>query len=118
MTVMNCTSCHVDVPSDSAFCPNCGTQLASPQGNEGPPTWVKSPDTTSTVAVRQPQTGEVSETTKWVVIVATILVPLVGFIMGAVYRFGKDPMKHSVGRTWLIVGGVAFMVQFVLLAGA
>ena len=44
------------------------------------------------------------------ILLGSIVVPLLGIIMGIVYMNDANPAKKEVGKLWLIVGIVAFVL--------
>ncbi len=98
---MVCPRCGQPNPDIAQFCGKCGGPLAAQ-----PPTPIPG----------SPTTG-VSSEMKVIMIIATIVIPLIGIIMGIVYMNSPDPGKKAAGRTWLLVGiGVA--VVYCIASGA
>jgi hypothetical protein len=61
---------------------------------------------------------EVSQGLKVGIIIAAIIVPLVGIIMGLIYMLDSNasPEKKGVGRTWLFVGIGAIVLWIILFS--
>ncbi len=109
---MFCPKCGKPNPDDAQFCGDCGMPL---------PTAETAPSAARPGRSPGPAAGAtaVSRELKIGIIIATLLVPLVGIIMGAVYMADANPDKKSVGRTWLLVGiGVVILYcVFAAMAG-
>jgi thiol:disulfide interchange protein len=58
----------------------------------------------------------VSSETKIIVIIATVVLPPIGIIMGIVYMNSADPGKKAAGRIWLLVG-VGVAIVYCILSG-
>jgi len=90
---MRCANCGQENPDEAKFCGKCATRLAAPEpsfsrGPIGPP----------------PNAGDVSQGLKYGIIVGTLIIPLLGIIMGAVYMKDPSPAKQAAGKLWLYVG--------------
>jgi hypothetical protein len=61
--------------------------------------------------------GVVSPGLKWGVGIASVLVPLVGFIMGIIYMVDANLEKKAAGKLWLILAcaGMAMYCFFGML---
>lgn len=106
---MFCSKCGSEIPDDSAFCPECGDQLAggeAPQPVPGP------------ITPAQSESGEVvSQGLKVGIIVVSLIIPLIGIIMGVIYLKDAHPEKRKVGKTWLWISGAAFVFWFLVTVG-
>lgn len=60
--------------------------------------------------------ASVSGGMRYGILVATVIVPFVGIVMGLIYMFGGVPERKSVGKLWLIVGIFA-MLFWIGMAG-
>ena len=78
---MQCAKCGLENPADAKFCGRCGETMPVLTGGE-----------------------TVSQGLKTGIIIASIFMPLVGFIMGAIYMNEANLEKKKVGRLWLYVG--------------
>lgn len=58
-------------------------------------------------AVQAP--APVSDGMRYGILVATVVVPFIGIVMGLIYMFGSAPQRKSVGKLWLIVGVFAML---------
>ncbi len=56
---------------------------------------------------------------KWGVVVGTVLIPLVGIIMGIIFMVDANasPEKKEVGKLWLMVGIGAIVLQTICWCG-
>ena len=89
--LMYCPKCGTDNPDIAKFCGNCSAPLASAQMRTSPPF----PGT---------GTGEVvSSGKKWGIGILSVLIPLVGIIMGIMYMADANAEKKSAGKLWLIL---------------
>jgi uncharacterized membrane protein YvbJ len=104
---MRCPKCGQENLAEAKFCGKCATRLSSADtpvsGSAGPAA----------------NGGEVSQGLKVGIILGTVLIPLLGIIMGLVYMNDPKPAKKAVGKIWLFVGiGVAaFECVCVLASG-
>jgi len=89
---MRCPTCGQENPAEAKFCGKCATRLTSADttvsGSSGPVASV----------------GEVSQGLKVGIILGTVIIPLLGIIMGLVYMNDPKPAKKAVGKIWLFVG--------------
>jgi uncharacterized membrane protein YvbJ len=94
-----CTNCGTANTDDARFCEKCGQLL-------------------SAAAPAPPINGApISEGLKIGIIVATIVIPLVGFIMGLIYMNDQNAEKKKAGRTWLYVAIGASVLWCVISLG-
>jgi hypothetical protein len=96
---MRCPNCGQDNPPEARFCGKCATRLpaADAQTPQKPP----SPPAPA---------GEVTQGLNIGIIIGSIIIPLLGIIMGLVYMNDASPAKKAAGKIWLYVGigAVAF----------
>ena len=110
---MYCPKCGQQNPDEAQFCGNCGENLpttASPSSSNTP---------RSTPSASTGSGGAVSNEMKWGVAIASVFIPLIGIIMGAIYMADANVEKKSAGRQWLFVGigaGVSWCVIVSLLS--
>jgi len=104
---MFCKECGKGIPDDSVFCPECGAQIAAPPA-------------AATPASPRPAPGgaAVGQGLNIGIIVASLIFPLVGVIMGAVYLCDQNAAKKKAGKVWLWVGIAAAALWIVNLAGS
>lgn len=95
---MHCPSCNFDNPPEAKFCGKCGSTIPTPAPPNPP----------------NPQpTGVVSKEMKNGIAIGSVIVPLLGIIMGAIYMNDANPEKKAVGKFWLMVGLGALALQCV-----
>lgn len=106
---MYCPKCGSENPDFAKFCGSCATAL--PTG--APPHVVNNP-----IAPTPGAQPAVTDGLKWTVGIGSVLIPILGFIMGISYMNDPNPAKKSVGKLWLILGcaGLA-MYCFFSVAG-
>jgi uncharacterized membrane protein YvbJ len=93
---MICPQCGEHNPDDARYCGNCGASMRT-----------IAPEPTSPEATNRPS---VSKELKLGITVATVVVPIVGIVMGIIYMVDSDPAKKSAGRLWLSVAGIMFLI--------
>ena len=89
---MKCSQCGHENLSQAKFCAKCGAPITAAAAE---PT----PSVPATAA-----SGAVSKELKIGIIVGTVLIPLLGIIMGLIYMNDPNPEKKAVGKLWLYVG--------------
>ena len=104
---MFCPKCGSENPDEAKFCGSCGANMSVEQKNVPP----KIEETAKTSQV-------VSQELKIIMIIVSILIPLVGIIMGLVYLSDPNPSKKAAGKTWLIVSIGASLVYCLIIASA
>ncbi len=103
---MYCPKCGAENPENAKFCGSCGSTMVI-ERNTG----------TQLNAAHnfQPKnTQAVSKEFKIVITIVSIVIPLVGIIMGWIYMTNADPEKKKVGRLWLYVGIGSFIAYCIL----
>jgi hypothetical protein len=98
LTTMLCPNCGFDGGRIFNFCSSCGRKVASG------------------VAVTSDDGVVGSRALRWIVFVSTLVVPVVGIVMGV--RYVADPRlpQRALGRWWLALGiAVTAIDLFVLL---
>ena len=85
---MYCPKCGAENPDVARFCGSCSAAITVPAG---PVLSVSGTD------------PAVSAGMKWGIAAVTVLIPLVGLIMGIVYMKDANPEKKAVGKLWLVV---------------
>lgn len=104
---MFCPKCGAENPDEAKFCGSCGATMA-----------VKKEEFASSFKDTQTTTQVVSQEMKIIMIIASIIIPLVGIIMGLIYMADPNPSKKAAGKTWLIVGIGASLVYCLIFAAA
>jgi uncharacterized membrane protein YvbJ len=87
---MFCPQCGTDNPNGARFCGSCGASL---------------PHAARPAQPGDPQHEGVSQGLKIGVAVASLIIPLIGIILGIIYMLDSNPQKNAAGRLWLLVGG-------------
>lgn len=100
---MYCPSCAAENPDAAAFCGSCGKPM--PGAQPAPP--APSPNTTE----------QVTDATKYGVIVASLLIPFIGIGMGLFYLQSNVPARKEVGKLWLGAGIGLAVLYFILMDG-
>jgi len=85
---MQCPKCSSVNPPEAKFCGKCGERIPPPP--PAPPLPIP------------PEEG-VSEGLKIGMVIGSIILPLVGIIMGAIYMNNPSPAKKKVGKLWLFI---------------
>jgi len=90
---MRCPNCGQDNPAEAKFCGKCATRLTAPvppgpSGPLGPP----------------PPSADVPQAFNLGIIIGSVIMPLIGIIMGLIYMNDSNPAKKAAGKTWLYVG--------------
>jgi uncharacterized membrane protein YvbJ len=104
---MLCPKCGQDNPAEAKFCGKCATRLS--------PT----PSTFSAPVSTTGGAGDVSQGMKIGIIVGSIVIPLLGIIMGLIYMNDANPSKKAAGKIWLFtgIGVIAFYCICALASG-
>jgi len=127
---MFCPNCGTQNPDEARYCGNCSKQLpvsAQAAGGNPPgfaaaaaptmmaPGWANPANAGWMPAATMPAPkASVSSSLNIGVIIASIIIPFVGMVMGAIYAVDSDPAKKDAGRRWLVVGIVAFVVYLLI----
>jgi uncharacterized membrane protein YvbJ len=104
---MYCPKCGSENPDDARFCGSCGYTIPI-EKNEFNRQFQTDPN--------QFQQQPVSNELKIGIIIASVIVPLLGIIMGWIYMSDANPSKKAVGKTWLIVGSSAAILYCLLIS--
>lgn len=104
---MFCPSCGQSNPDEAKFCGKCGATMAA----------AAAPKTSQPTADAPKDTGAVTQGMKTGMIVASIVLPLIGIVMGIIYMMDANPEKKQAGKLWLIIGIVAAVVWSALFGG-
>ncbi len=110
---MFCPECGSENPDDARFCGACGKTL-----NDAQQPAPDSPEPVAQIVDLDSTQPAVSAGLKWGILAASLLVPLIGVIMGIFYMLkGENEDKKSVGRLWLFASiGIGFF--YFLLSGS
>ncbi len=104
---MFCPKCGQQNPDEAKFCGKCGAPISAAAA---PPPQHSAPRAAS-------DTGAVSPAMKNGMLAASIVVPIVGIVVGVVFLLDANPEKKAAGKLWLIVGIVAAVVWMALFGG-
>ena len=104
---MFCPKCGAENPDEAKFCGSCGATMA-----------IKKEEVVSNIKDTHTTTVVVSQEMKVLMIIGSIIIPLVGIIMGLIYMADPSPAKKAAGKTWLIVGIGASLVYCLIVASA
>ena len=106
---MYCPKCGSNNLDAAKFCAKCGApmQVAAMAGRPSTP-----PPEAGAVAAGKPA---VTNELKWGIVAGSVLLPLVGIVMGIVYWMDANPEKKAVGKLWLWTGiglGILYALMF------
>ncbi len=105
---MVCPKCGHANPDVAQFCGKCGTGLPKAGGAGSRPSDPSPPGSGTAPAVSQEM--------KVGIIIGTLLIPLLGIILGIIFMADTNPQKKAVGRLWLLVG-IGAVVLYCVFAG-
>lgn len=135
---MLCPKCEVENKDENEICTNCGESLLA--DNDQAVNKVDQPEvaveqkpkveTNPEPVVHQRITGanfnsadSTSSDVKVVsngfyigVMIATVIFPIIGIIMGFTYLRKQHPSARKAGKSWLIVGSAIILAQVVVLS--
>lgn len=103
---MFCPKCGQTNPSEAKFCGKCGAAMALADTQPPADTSGSKPATTAPAVNPALKNG---------ILVGSVLVPILGIIMGIIYLLDANAEKKAVGRLWLMVGGIAALVWIILM---
>ncbi len=104
---MKCTNCKKIIPDDSVFCPECGQKIIQQE-----------PAKANTDVTNKDTSESISNGLKYGVFVGTLLIPLIGIVLGIVFLVDNNPIKKSVGKFWLWTGIIMGILNIVLILGS
>lgn len=102
---MFCPSCSHQNVDEAKFCAKCGAPLRV----QAAPT----PTPPVTPPVSPSATTTVSNGMKWGIAAGSILIPILGIVMGVIYMRDVNPDKKAAGKLWLGVG-IGMVVIYIL----
>lgn len=107
---MYCPACGEKNPDDARFCGSCSERLEAPV--------VETPADDDTAAIDVGDSTEtVSNGLKYGILGASLLIPLIGLVMGMLYLLrGETEDKKATGKLWLIASGIIVLL-YMLTAG-
>lgn len=91
---MFCPKCGTSNPDEAKFCGKCSAPIQQP--GPGPQPQPPPP--------ALPGSKGVSQGMKIGISIGTIVIPLLGLIMGAIYMADANREKKSAGKLWLLIG--------------
>lgn len=91
---MFCPKCGHRNPDEAKFCGRCGESTVAP---------VAAP-LGADPSGKAGESGAVSTGMKVGISIATVVIPLIGIVMGILYLRDANPQKKSAGRLWLWIG--------------
>jgi uncharacterized membrane protein YvbJ len=103
---MFCPKCGQQNPDEAKFCGKCGAAVsaaAQPQPQPQPQPFQNTPQPAK-------DTGAITSGMKNGMIAASIILPIVGIVVGIIYLLDANPEKKEAGKLWLIIGIVAAVV--------
>lgn len=98
-----CPDCNEKIKPGARNCSNCGSFLAKTHTSSGRATYRQSYNYSN-----------ISGSTKALLIIATILFPIIGLILGGVYITSDDYEKHDLGVSLLILGIIMAIVGIII----
>ena len=101
---MFCPKCGQQNPEEAKFCGKCGAAVSAAP--------VSQADRVAPEAAKD--TGVISQGMKNGMIAASIILPIVGIVVGIIYMLDANPEKKEAGKLWLIIGIVAAVIWTVL----
>lgn len=105
---MYCPKCGAKNVDEAKFCGECGISLASKPDIKPDPPQPNPP---------QPPKEAVSTELKIGVMVGTLIIPLIGLIMGWVYMKDDNADKKAVGKLWFYTGIGMSVIYVLYIAG-
>lgn len=109
---MFCPNCSEANPDDAKFCGKCGRPMPSLSAAAAATTASSTPS-----AMPKPAPTSVSDGLKWGIFAATILIPVLGVVMGVIYLADANSDKKAVGRLWVITGGIVALLWILFQCG-
>jgi hypothetical protein len=139
---MLCPKCGTENTDQAEFCVNCNENLvieehSAPQENtdEMPATSTTNGQAVKTKDKQAPEPKHhqritdidlkpdasdkpvVSRGFNIAIIIATLILPIIGVIVGFTYLRKENPEAQKAGKTWLILGGIMIVVNIILIKG-
>lgn len=97
---MFCPKCGQQNPDEAKFCGKCGAAVSA----------APAPGVNRLVPDTAKGTGAVTPAMKNGMIVGSIILPIVGIVVGIIYLLDDNPEKKEAGKLWLIIGIIAAVV--------
>lgn len=114
---MLCPKCKTENSDEAKLCINCGARLVNDS--------VDTPQSEAEVHQRivgidlkpkSPKKSGVSNGLYIGVMIATVIFPIIGVIMGFTYMRKDHPSAKKAGKNWLVVGAVMILFNIILLS--
>lgn len=107
---MYCPACGEKNPDNARFCGSCSERLEAPV--------LEDPSVDETAVIDVAGSSEtVSNGLKYGILGASLLIPLIGLVMGILYLLrGETEDKKATGKLWLIASGIIILL-YMLSAG-
>jgi uncharacterized membrane protein YvbJ len=102
---MFCPQCGTDNPEEARFCGKCAAPMPRANAKAQPAPWGAG------ATGSQPA---VSSGLKTGIAITSVLLPIVGLVMGIMYMADANPEKKSAGKLWLLVA-CGVMVVYCLI---
>jgi len=116
---MLCPECGTENDDQAGKCSQCGKDLTAKTQPDEPVVQTNTSDD-SEPSVKEEKTAHkrgkpekppVSGLMNAIVIIATLIIPLIGFAMGYTYMRKNHPDAKKAGKTWMILGIVMFLLH-------
>jgi len=102
---MFCSSCGAENKDTAKFCGKCGSKMVSVPPESSPAGFVSGTAPAAGAAMPAAAGGGSSMLgLKIGISAATLVIPLVGLIMGVIYWRDPDAKKKSLGKLWFFLG--------------
>lgn len=113
---MFCPHCAEANPDEAKFCGKCGRAMPRAAAADPPR---PHPTTLLTVPAggAQQTTPLVSDGLKWGVAIGSVLLPLIGLVMGVIYLSDANPEKKAAAKLWFIAAGIGFLFYVLVQCG-
>jgi uncharacterized membrane protein YvbJ len=111
---MYCPKCGQQNSDDARFCGKCGATMSAPPPPPAAPAHVHA-HSGAPAAASPHATGVVSQGMRTGMIICSIVLPIVGIIVGVLFMLDANPEKKTAGKLWLIIGIVAGIIWTAIL---
>lgn len=113
---MLCPKCGTENSDEAILCVKCGARLVK-DGEETPQ---PEPSVHQRIVgidlkPKAPEKSGVSNGLYIGVMIATVIFPIIGIIMGFTYMRKDHPSAKKAGKNWLIVGAIMILFNIILL---
>lgn len=112
---MFCPNCGDANPDEAKFCGKCGRPMPAAAAAEPPKANPTSRAFAPVGAATQQTTPHgVSDGLKWGVAIGSVLIPIIGLVMGIIYLNDANPEKKAVAKVWFIAAGIGFLFYMLI----